>query len=400
MGVLGSRAAGSLSAALVGALASINFEARAEEAKSGTAPSTSVALGYTAEYWQNLEGGVERGGEYLDLLDMSLDWESPVDGLRAHVNLIYTNGNSLSELIGDSHVVSNIEADGTARVLQAWVEYAPQMPDRSIKLGVYDLNSEFDASDVGGALINSTFGIGLDASQSSVSGPSIFPYTGLALRGRWRFDDRWLIQGVIIDAVPIDPDHPRRVTSLSLDSDEGALVVTELERRADAWRAVIGHWRYTEAFETFNSLPSGDPEARRGNSGSYAFVEGPVWEAGGRRLLAMLRVGAARPQFNTFESTVQGALVLERALLKRDGEHLALGVGRARNGEPARRAACAMDERLTTHETVIELSWRAPLSERITLQPDLQYILNPGSAPKRDNALAIGLRVEVDLSPR
>lgn len=392
----------SVAAALIGTLAGAGagVEALAESTTSGSAPSSAVTLGYTADYWRNVKGGVERGGDYLDLLDVAVDWEKPSMGLRAHANLIYTNGKSFSERVGDSHVVSNIEADRATRVLQAWLEYAPRDPDRSLKVGLYDLNSEFDASEVGGALINSTFGIGLDASQSGVAGPSIFPYTGLALRGRWRVDDRWMLQGVIIDAVPLDPNHPRRAASLRLDADEGALLVAELEHRSGDWRAVVGHWRYSEPFPTIDSIVAETTVTEDGNSGTYAFVEGPIWDSGTRRLSAVLRIGAARPAFNAFDNTVQTAFVLERALLGREGEHLALGIARARNGASVRRASAALGEVLTADETVVELTWRVPINERVAVQPDVQYIVHPGSTRDRDNALALGLRIDIDFSPR
>lgn len=390
---------GSVAAVLLSAIGGASLEAASDAAKRDSAPSTAFAVGYTGDSWHNLDGGIERGGAFLSQIDLTLDWESAASGLRAHTHVFYNHGKSFSEKVGDTHVVSNIEADRATRVLQAWVEYAPSDPDRSLKVGLYDLNTEFDASEVGGALINSTFGIGIDAAQSGVSGPSIFPYTGLALRGRWRFNDEWMLQGVVIDGVPVDPAHPRRAASLRLNSDEGSLFVAEVERRRGEWRSVLGHWRYSAKFDTFDSFVSGTADGSRNNAGTYAFVEGPIAEIGGRRLLAMLRVGAARPQFNTIGSTVQAAFMLERPWLGKDGEHLALGIAMARNGTPARRLGEAIGEPLLARETVLELSWRAPLTERLTVQPDIHYIVNPGSTPGRDDALIVGVRIELDLTP-
>jgi len=113
----------------------------------------------------------------------------------------------------------------------------------------------------------------------------------------------------------------------------------------------------------------------------------------------MLRLGVAEPRFNVIGSTLQAGLVLERAWLGREGEHVAIGVAHARNGGPARRGAMASGTERTQSETVVELTWRVPVQDRLVLQPDIQYILNPGSVPGVSSALAIGLRVEFDLSP-
>lgn len=38
---------------------------------------------------------------------------------------------------------------------------------------------------------------------------------------------------------------------------------------------------------------------------------------------------------------------------------------------------------------------RLPVTDWLTLQPDVQYILNPGLEPNSDHALAVGLRFEL-----
>lgn len=382
---------------LVTGLSALASKAVAEEASSDTAPSWNVSLGYTSDFWRSLGGGRETGARFIGHAELVLDWVGASD-LRGRVHVIDNDGKSFSELVGDTHAISNIEADRATRILEAWLEYAPGSEDRSLKFGLYDLNSEFDVSEVGGALINSTFGVGVDVAQSGVAGPSIFPYTGLAMRARWRIDERWMLQGVVIDGVPKDLKSPRKLASLKLDSDEGALWVAELEHRAERWRAVIGHWRYTAPFEELDGLTVEHFRSSRGNSGTYGFVEGPIWQAGDRRLLAMLRLGAAEPRFNMIGSTSQAALVLERPVFRKEGEHIALGVAHARNGGAARRLADVYDDGLLKSETVIELTWRLPVHERLVLQPDIQYIVNPGSIPGVAGALAIGLRFEFDLS--
>jgi porin len=55
------------------------------------------------------------------------------------------------------------------------------------------------------------------------------------------------------------------------------------------------------------------------------------------------------------------------------------------------------DEGLATDatETALELTYRARLSDWLVVQPDLQYIVNPGVDPDIDNALVVGMRFEV-----
>lgn len=48
-------------------------------------------------------------------------------------------------------------------------------------------------------------------------------------------------------------------------------------------------------------------------------------------------------------------------------------------------------------ETAIELSYRAPISDWLTLQPDVQYVIHPSTDAARDDAWVFGLRVELAL---
>src|SRR3546814_19405791 len=96
-------------------------------------------------------------------------------GARIHVYGLYNNGKSISDLAGDAQAVSNIEAGTQAlRLYEAWID--PKIGDRlSIKAGLYDLNSEFDALDAPGLFIRTPHAIGTDFSQGAPHTPSDLP---------------------------------------------------------------------------------------------------------------------------------------------------------------------------------------------------------------------------------
>lgn len=362
--------------------------------------SWDIEAYYAGDLWQNLDGGIERGGAYLDSLDITLSWDGEqalgVRGLSAQSLVLWNNGGSISDKVGDSFFLSNIETVEALRVLEAWVQYAPSDPERSLRFGLYDLNTEFDTTDTAAVFLNSTFGIGVDVAQSGVAGPSIFPLTSLGLRGQWRFDEGWRAQAVLLDGVPGDPERPER-TAVRLSPDDGLLGVMELERKEGGRRWVIGHWRYSARFdELAATLADGSPRRSRGNAGVYAFVETPLTGplAAGREASAVLRVGRADPRFNGFRDTVQAAIVWQGGLLRREGEVIGFALAHARNGDQALAAGLAAGEPLLRDETVLELTWKFPIAARLTLQPDLQYIINPGSIPGRDDALVVGLRFD------
>jgi porin len=374
------------------------FAAEADE--GGAVSAWDIEAYYAGDLWWNLDGGIEQGGAYLDSLDVTISWDGEqalgVKGLSAQSLVLWNNGGSISDKVGDSFFLSNIETVEALRVLEAWVQYAPADPERSLRFGLYGLNTEFDTTDTAAVFLNSTFGIGVDVAQSGVAGPSIFPLTALAVRGQWRFDAGWRAQAVLLDGVPGDPDRPAR-TAIRLSPDDGVLGVMELERNEGGRRWVVGHWRYSAEFdELAATLPDGSPRRSRGNAGTYAFVETPLTGpiAAGREASAVLRVGRADPRFNGFLDTVQAAIVWRGGLLRREGEVFGVAVAHARNGDQALAAGLAAGDPRVRDETVFEVTWKFPIASRLTLQPDLQYIIHPGSVPGRDDALAVGLRFD------
>jgi porin len=52
---------------------------------------------------------------------------------------------------------------------------------------------------------------------------------------------------------------------------------------------------------------------------------------------------------------------------------------------------------VTSGEQAYELTWRIPLGEHLVLQPDVQYVVDPGTDPDIGDALVLILRVELSL---
>jgi porin len=54
----------------------------------------------------------------------------------------------------------------------------------------------------------------------------------------------------------------------------------------------------------------------------------------------------------------------------------------------------SVGEATTAAETAYELTWRIPVGEHFALQPDVQYVDDPGTNPALGDALVVILRVE------
>lgn len=339
-------------------------------------------IAYTGEWWSNRDGGRERGTRYLDNLDVTLAIDAErafgLPGVEFFLYGLYNNGHTFGgELTGDVHGVSNIETGVQAvRLYEAWADWRFGRDRRhSLRIGLYDLNSEFDTTDSGSLFINSAHGVGSDLADSGRNGPSIFPVTSLALRWRGTFDE-WTAQAAVFDGVPGDPAHPKR-TAVRFDHGDGALLIGEVHRSgARVRKAGIGAWYYTSRFPDLQARDTnGAPVMRRGSHGVYGLIDVRLAGDGSapeRQLTGFLRIGTADSAVNEINRYVGAGLAWR-------------GIG----------LAYAHAHAVAPHRGVeenIELTWRIAVTDWLTLQPDIQYILNPGLEPGTDHALAVGLR--------
>lgn len=376
--------------------------ARADGGCEGECPAWRFDTAYVADVLSNVRGGIDRGTRYLDNLDLMLEIDGGrvpgTDGLKLFVYGLYNNGHAFSrELTGDVQTVSNIEAVHALRLMEAWADLA-LTPRTSLRVGLYDLNSEFDATESGALFLLSSHGIGPDYSQSGRNGPSIFPVAGFGARIRHGFGTGVTLQLLAAEGTPGDPDHPKR-TTLRFDDGEGLLLAGEVQGSAGAFsKLALGGWRYTARFDdVLTTLSNGSPRRHRGNHGAYALAESTLRNgAGGSpQITAFVRFGIAAGAFNALDQYIGAGLVWTGPLRGRPGDQLGLAVASARNGDRFRRAMRLAGTPVGARETNIELTYRLAATDWLVLQPDLQYIVSPGMDPGLRNALVLGLRFEL-----
>lgn len=366
-------------------------------------PPVYLSVLYTAEFWRNVNGGIRRGDRYLDNLDVTLtvDAERALGwrGATLFIYGLYNNGHAFSgDLVGDEQVVSNIETGvRTARLYEAWIEQRFAGNHASVKAGLYDLNSEFDTTNVGSLSLLSSHGIGPEFAQSGRNGPSIFPYTSLALRGEYKASSALTFRTAILDGVPGNPDHPKR-TAIKLGHGDGALGVAEADYVGGLANITIGFWRYTARFAAW---PTPNPEHRgRRNQGGYLVVERRLYRANAgspddkRGLAGFMQVGVAAARYNRIRRYAGGGLVYTGVIDSAE-DRLGVTFARAAFGSRYRRFQAANDVPVAGAETAVELTYRRAVASFLTVQPDVQYVIHPSGGPTLHNAMALGLRIEI-----
>jgi porin len=367
-------------------LSALACELAAAPAAAADGPVT-LGLSYTADLLANVDGGLERDVAWLGRADATLDVDGEaigLDGARFFFDLIYTHGPDFSgRSVGDAQVVSNVQGDGVLRPYEAYVEF-PLGGGGAAKIGLVDLNTEFDVQSVGSFFTNSSHGIGVDFSQSGANGPSIFPVTSLAALVKWEAGS-WSARAGWFNAVSGDPDRPTRLR-LGHPGKDGSLLVAEATMRPSPSVAIqLGGWAYTDAQPVIDAPGAATV---RGSKGAYGQVEATL---SGRedesRLQSWVRLGTADGTSNRVTFYAGGGLTYGD-----DEARTGIAIAHARQSGRASRHFTAEGSQASA-ETSIELGHAIQATDFLTVQPVVHYVMNPGWRRDVPDALVAGIRL-------
>jgi porin len=386
----------------------------------------SATFSYTGELVANASGGAQRDATALGMAgaDLTVRLRRLIGwpGARAFLFLLGTHGGAPSELVGDVQGVSNMEAPGTVRLEEAWLQQNLFANRLSLLAGRYDLNTEFYRLQSAALFINSSFGIGPEFGQSGVAGPSIFPNTAVGTRVEFDPTPYYGFRVAVLNGAPVD--RPSGTARLFASAD-GALLVGEAvvvrhpgntglprQRRFRIGRSgprpydaklALGGWYYTARFPDLSAtLPNGNTMLHRGSGGVYLIGDQTVRPArpghsGPVTAFAQLGVGDGR--VNQIAGYLGGGLTLSAPLAERSEDQLGLAVAAALNGSRYRDAQTAAGIP-TGAEVVVEGTYMAQLGASLAAQTDIQYVIHPGGLQDVRNALVLGLRIAVTAEIR
>ncbi|RXZ66383.1 carbohydrate porin [Pelagerythrobacter rhizovicinus] len=355
-------------------------------------PETFVEGGITIDALANQSGGQRRGSRVLGLASVGAGVNDLGSGslkVSGFVELQIAEGSGFSEsVVGDGQVVSNIEAVPGIRPSEAWLELGAAAGRHRIKVGLVDLNREFDMQQVGSMFLNSSHGIGPELSQSGANGPSIFPTTTTAVV--YGFEaERWGARVGAFNAVAGDPANPKK-TVVPFPGEDGLLLIAEAEHRSESVRTYAGLWAYSTA-SSYLLHPDDAADDQWRSRGAYAAIETTLATTPtGEKLESWVRVGVANEKVLPVSTYLGGGVRYGT-----DDRGIGFAIAHARLGDPAIDAAAISGGSARRAETNFELSYVHALTPAVTVQPDIQYVRNPGWDPALDDALVIGLRLSV-----
>lgn len=334
-------------------------------------------MSYSFDYIDNLSGGARQDSTYQDnflagfgILGDKFD----ADGATVYFNVLGNNGHNPgpSVIVGDAQGVSNIEAPDKWQIHEAWYEQVFGK-NFSVKAGYYDLNSEFDVISTASLFLNSSHGIGPDIAQSV---PSLFPelQPGARLAYNWS-------QGYYLLAA-----YSKNENTMT----DNNIVMIEYGKQADVGATLsrygIGLWYYTHGVTTDLA---GNTVAEKNNQGVYALYEKGITS----KLHVFLRYGVAEDELNMFSSYLGLGAVYTGLFDGREKDRFGVAIARADNSSTYK----AVTSTASSNETNIELSYRAQVTQFFSLQPDIQYVMDPGADTSLSNATVFTVRATIEF---
>lgn len=357
-----------------------------------------VNASYIGEGFSNFSGGLKTGHTYLGKLDFGMGFKTDDLGMWQNGEFYSRventhGGNPSAVFIGDMQVASNIENGDYTYLYELW--YKQKINNLTVQAGILDLNADYLVAEAGGLFFNNSFGIHPSASMNMPL--SIFPMNALGVHFHYQVNDALSVQTGIWDGDPGNLDRDDYNMQWKLSADEGFLSATELCVNHGLLNEKAGSIKLGMLYHSADFVGINDSLlSEKGNMQFHLIAEQTLINGQGsekEKLNAFVQLGYA-PDYNInlIPFYFGAGLNYKGLLLKDAGDVLGFALAHSQIGNKATGVLFNTQ----SFETALEVSYAIPLAEKITLQPDLQYIINTGNNETIDNAFIGFLRVIIE----
>jgi porin len=407
----------------------------------------TFAVQETSEVLGNVSGGIRKGIAYDGLTQMLLQMDTQRAfgwyGGTFNVSALQIHGRNLSaDNLGTLQTASGIEADRSTRLWELWYQQKFLEEDRlDIKIGQQSLDQEFMVSQNASYFVNTMFGWPMLPSADMPGGGPAYPLSALGVRLRARpIDEITVLAGVFNGSPTSKPNGDPQQTNPSGTSfplNGGALMIAEMQYAYPSLGTMVspdegeplarlyklGVWYDTASFadqrldslglSLANPASNGIPRSHHGNYSVYAVADQMLWRSSSdpdRNINMFIRaMGTPLGDRNLVDFSLNVGLTMHEPILLRDEDTFAIGMGLAHvsnqvAGLDQNTAAFSGAFYPVRHsEIFIEAIYQYQATPWLQLQPDIQYVFNPGGGIPNPNVpgqpvkneLVLGLRTNI-----
>ena len=392
-----------------------------------------------SDMFGNTTGGIQKGGAYAGLLtfgtDVDLEKAVGWEGASFNSTWFWSYGNNLTtKCIGNPLFVTGISVNPSFRCYQLSLEQRFFQRAFSIEAGVLALNREFSIAQTAEIFINNTFAVPALFLGNFPNGGPIYPMATPGIRLALHPSSWLTIRSAVAQANPFSQESNPNNFNWNLGPAGGLLSFNEVET---TWNAEpgsrgmpgvgrLGFWIQTG--ESPPPTPSGQfvygaPSANPYGTGFYGIIDQQLTNPGQREnsqrsdsytalpytragqqntvfkegLSSFCRVGFSPQQTSVVSLYADGGFVYTGLIPGRKKDKIGLAFGYAQMGPDAITQAGSAGLTVASFEGVAELTYSWIVSQTVTIQPDLEYIMHPNGTRQYGNDLVVGLQAVVNF---
>jgi len=376
-----------------------------------------VSLGLTeqSEVLGNLTGGTRRGAVYegVTSLGLGIDTERAFGlvGGTFNVTAFQFHGRGLTgNYVPTLGALTGVEQTTRGfKLFELWYEQVLLDKTLAIRIGQLSADQEFIVSQYGGLFLNSGYGFPTLAASDLPSGGPAYPLATPGVRVKVVPSESMAVLVGVFNGNPAGPglgDPQRRDASgTAFRVNDGTFAIAEVQYGINQGENApglpgtykLGVWYNSLAFGdqrvSFTGQSLADPanvaaaRSRRNNYSVYAVADQLVWKKPGTTdggVAVFARAMGAPPDRNLVDVFVQGGVTYKAPFAGRENDTVGIAASWAHIGRNASRfdidtiAFTGQVIPVRRNETQLELSYQAQLAPWFQLQPDFQYVFNPG----------------------
>lgn len=372
-------------------------------------------------------GGFDQGVEYDGVLEIYVKadmhklgfWK----GLCFHADGYQIHGNSITGAnIGGLMPVSNLEATDATRLFELWLEQHLFNDKLAIKVGQLAADAEFIISEGGGYFLNGTWGWPSITAEDLPSGGPAYPLATPGVRVAINPNEKL---GLLVGVYNGDPapacnkagGDPQRCNPHGLDFelDDPPLLMAEgaYTYNPNGLRGIvkIGGWNHFGEFEHQRVDVGGNLIAITGNAGRpldhnwglYGIIDQLVWRVPGSEepqgVGIFARVIGAPQDRNLIDWYFDGGVTFTGMFRNRPNDALAIGFAYTNISDTVSAFDVDFGEAaIRNYEALIEICYTYEIKPGWSLQPDFQYIFQPGgNVAGQKDAAVVGARTSISF---
>jgi porin len=389
-----------------------------------------ITMGLTeqSEVLGNVTGGTQRTGVYegVTLMGLGLDTAKAfnIPGGTFNISALEFHGRGLSgNAVPTLTPVSSVEQSVRGpKLFELWYEQVLPGGKLALRVGQLSADTEFITTQYGGLFINSGYGFPTLPGADLPGGGPAYPLATPGARLRYSPSDTVTLLGGVFNGNPaghgVGDPQARDASGTAFAIHDGTFAIAEMQyaaNQADNAAGLpgtykIGVWYNSLAFAdqlfSYTGQSLADPSnmaaalRHRNDYSGYAVVDQMVWKRPGTKdggIGVFARVMGAPPDRNLVDVFVQGGVTYKAPFAARVNDTVGFAVSWAHISPDATKlsadlvAFTGQAGPIRRSETQLELTYQAQVTAWLQVQPDFQYVINPGGGvPNPDTGKRVG----------